>query len=104
MKKPMLSAISKFTLGIVMISTLSAAQAQTSPASLSENKAEVKYLGNAADAVLFKLSYDNPSGDRFIVTVMDEEGTRLFQGAYTDKRFDKRFQLPKLDISTLTFV
>jgi hypothetical protein len=104
MKMPILSAISKFTLGVVMLTGVATSvHAQAKYASTIEKNAEVKYIGNVEDAVVFSVSYNNPTNNKFVVTVLDEDGTKLFQSAYSDKKFDKRFKLPKTDKSKLTF-
>jgi hypothetical protein len=104
MKRPMLSAISKFSLGVAMAFSVMAGKAQTSAVVYSEKNAEVKYLGNSEDAVLFNISYSNPNSSKFFVTVLDAEGTTIYQGSFTDKKFDKRFRLPVSEKNKLTFV
>ena len=54
--------------------------------------AEVKYVGSKGEMV-FNVTYDNASGSRFIVTVTDTEGTQLFQSAFTDRKFNKKFKI-----------
>ena len=104
MKMPILSAISKFTLGVVMFTGVATtAHAQAKYASTIEKNAEVKYIGSADDQVMFNVSYNNPTNNKFVVTVLDEDGTKLFQSVYNDKKFDKRFKLPKTDKTKLTF-
>jgi len=104
MKRPMLSAISKFSLVGAMVFGVMAGKAQTSTAAYSMKSAEVKYLGNSEDAVLFNVSYDNPNSSKFFVSVMDAEGTAIYQGSFSDKKFDKRFKLAVPEKSKLTFV
>jgi len=104
MKMPILSAISKFTLGVVMFTGVAtSAHAQAKYASTIEKNAEVKYIGNAEDQVVFNVSYNNPNSNKFVVTVLDEDGTKLFQSVYSDKKFDKRFKLPQSEKTKLTF-
>jgi len=101
---PILSAISKFTLGVVMFTGVAtSAHAQAKYASTIEKNAEVKYIGNAEDQVVFNVSYNNPNSNKFVVTVLDEDGTKLFQSVYSDKKFDKRFKLPQSEKTKLTF-
>ena len=104
MKRPMLSAISKFSLVVAMVFGVMAGKAQTSTVAYSEKTAEVKYLGNSEDAVLFNVSYDNPNSNKFFVSVLDGEGTTIYQGSFTDKKFDKRFKLPVTEKNKLTFI
>ena len=104
MKRPIMSAISKLTLGVVLFTGALSASAQTKFTSSTDKNAEVKYVGNSEDAVVFNVSYLNPSGGKFFVSVLDEDGSQLFQGAFSDQKFDKRFKLPKTDKHKLTFV
>jgi hypothetical protein len=87
-----------------MILGVMAGKAQTSAVAYSEKNAEVKYLGNSEDAVLFNISYNNPNKNKFFVSVLDAEGTTIYQGSFTDKKFDKRFRLPVTEKNKLTFV
>ena len=104
MKMPILSAISKFTLGVVMFTGVATtAHAQAKYGTKKKKNAEVKYIGSADDQVMFNVSYNNPTNNKFVVTVLDEDGTKLFQSVYNDKKFDKRFKLPKTDKTKLTF-
>ena len=62
MKRPIMSAISKLTLGVVLFTGVAlSANAQANYTSSMEKNAEVKYIGNSEDAVVFNVSYDNPS-------------------------------------------
>jgi hypothetical protein len=77
---------------------------QTSSVAYNEKNAEVKYLGNSEDAMLFSISYNNPNNNKFFVSVLDAEGTTIYQGSFTDKKFDKRFRLPVTEKNKLTFL
>ena len=63
----------------------------------------VKYLGTQDDMILFNVSYPNPDGNRFSLTVKDQDGTQLYQSVFTEKGFFKQFRLPKTDRSKITF-
>ncbi|MFI5152676.1 MAG: hypothetical protein ACHQET_05035 [Chitinophagales bacterium] len=104
MKRQFLSAISKLTFGLALFTGVALTQARANSTYPIEKNAEVKYLGVSDDAVLFKVSFDNPSNNKFVISVVDEDGNQLFQGVYTDKKFDKRFILPKSDKQKLTFI
>ena len=103
MKKQILSAISKVAMSVILFTGLTVPAAKAASADPSE-KAVVKYLGTAPDAILFRISVDNPTGKKFSVIILDENGNQLFQEVYTDKNFEKRFRLPKTDEKKLTFV
>jgi hypothetical protein len=59
----------------------------------SASSAEVKYIGSNEGDPLFNVLYNNSTGARFSVKVLDNEGHQLFQGVYTDRKFDKKFKV-----------
>jgi hypothetical protein len=59
----------------------------------SASSAEVKYVGSNEGDPLFNVLYNNSTGARFSVKVLDNEGHQLFQGIYTDRKFDKKFKV-----------
>ena len=63
----------------------------------------VRHLGNTAEGMYFRVQLDNESGERFTVTVKDSEGSVLYQETYRDKKFDKKFQVPKSADSRVVF-
>lgn len=64
----------------------------------------VKHLGNVESNMFFQVQVDNAAGEKFMVVIKDREGTTLFQQVYTDKKFSKKFQLPKIDQEQITFI
>jgi len=99
-----MSAISKLTLGVLLFTGVAVTEVQAATINPGEKNTEVKYVGVSGDAVLFNVSVDNPTGSKFSVIVLDEDGTKIFQEIYTDKKFDKIFKLPKSEKNKLTFV
>jgi hypothetical protein len=95
--KPIIhSKFIKVTIALLIIANIAAAQ--TKAVAIMEpvaNMAVVKHLGNPSGNMLFQVQYDNFSGDKFSLTIKDNDGAVLFQDIYTDKKFDKKFQLPK---------
>ncbi len=105
MKKQFISAISALTLGVLLsVAAVTTTQAQSTIGNPNEKTAEVKYLGVTDDALFFNVSFENPNGGKVSVIVLDEDGIQLFQEVYTDKKFDRRFKLPKLEKNKVTFV
>lgn len=104
MKTRVMSAISKLTLGVLLFAGVAVTETQAATINPGEKTTEVKYIGTSEDAVIFNVSVDNPTGGKFSVIVLDEEGNQIFQEIYTDKKFDKRFKLPKAEKNKLTFV
>lgn len=66
--------------------------------------AVVKHIGNPPGSAVFQVQYDNPLGEKFTLTIKDNEGTSLYQDTYTDKKFDKKFQLPEGQSDKLQFI
>ncbi len=59
----------------------------------SATSAEVKYIGSNEGDPLFNVVYNNSNGARFSIKVLDNEGHQLFQGVYTDRKFNKKFKV-----------
>lgn len=71
----------------------------------SANAAEVKYISGNDGEYVFHVVYNNNSGSRWSLIVLDADGNQLFQSLYSDKKFDKRFKLADPDeFAKLTFV
>ena len=67
--------------------------------------ATVKHISTTNDKIVFQLSLDNETGEKFTVSIKDISGNTLFQDAYSEKKFDKKFVFDKSeDIGKLTFV
>jgi hypothetical protein len=96
MKKSIISAISKLTLGIALCTAFVTANAQSATEPTGKN-VNVKYLGVTSDDLVFNVAFDNPNGNKFSVIVLDQEGTPMYQETYSDKVFERRFRLPMTD-------
>jgi hypothetical protein len=67
--------------------------------------AEVKYITMADGQGLFNVQYNNATGSRVSIEILDAEGDQLYQNISTDKKYDKNFQLADPDsYHTLVFV
>jgi outer membrane lipoprotein-sorting protein len=104
MKKMIMTRIAKFTAAGLLLVTVASTQAQTTTNASIDKNTTVKYLGTQDDVILFNVSVENPSGNKFSVIVSDNEGNQIFQQVYNDRKFDKRFRLPKSETGKLTFV
>ena len=93
------------TVAMLILARLTTAQTRTvaviEPAT---SAATVKHIGNPQGSIVFQVQYDNLSGDRFSLTIKDNDGAILFQDIYADKKFDKKFQLPQGDADKLKFI
>jgi hypothetical protein len=69
------------------------------------SSAEVKYITGKDGEYLFNVVYNNTTGSRWTLIILDAEGNQLFQSQYSDKKFDKKFKLADPDeLGKLTFV
>ena len=67
--------------------------------------AVIRYIPTKNGELRFHVLYDNPSGSRFSLEILDETGNQLYQDAFTDKTFDKFYRMTDTDITgKLTFV
>lgn len=114
MKKQSVSTIAKtiFLGSILSAAILGSTTAHANPSSgelirvdsIATN-AEIKYIGVDNDEYLsFTVRYSNPTGEKFTLLVLDENGEGLFRSTYSDKKFRKAFKLPKASINNLTFL
>ncbi|HSC38053.1 MAG TPA: hypothetical protein VLD19_09290 [Chitinophagaceae bacterium] len=95
-----------FAVSLVLVSAIGAhaqvvqAAYKTPVASLAP---VVTYLGSADEAMSFNMKYENAAGDKCLVSVLDSNGEVLFDQVFTDKKFNKTFQVPS-DMGKLSFV
>lgn len=67
-------------------------------------KVSVSFLGSTENGLVFNVKYDNVEGTNFVVAVTDESGEVLYQDYFSDKKFDKKFLLPKdVDAKKISF-
>src|ERR1700759_3282066 len=98
-----MKSLRKLILGTAFFFSLAAVRAQTASETQTAAETSVKYLGTQDNMILFNVSYPNPEGARFSITVKDQDGSQLYQGAFTGKSFYRQFRLPKTD-KKITFV
>jgi hypothetical protein len=105
MKSLSIGAFGNLSFGtLFLLSTLSVHAQSTPPGSGQQEKTVmVTYLGTQEDLLVFNVSYDNPEGVKFLVTLKDQDGTQLYQHYYTDKSFFKQFMVPKADNDKIVF-
>lgn len=72
---------------------------------LRNTAAEVKYIAGTDGDGLFNVVYNNITGSRFSVVVLDEYGNQLYQNVFTDRMFDRKFKLADPESTgKLTFI
>jgi hypothetical protein len=107
MKKHSFKIITKKLTGALLISAfayLGAAAKMPADSGFVEKTAVVKYIGADMESYVFKVTYNNENGDRFLLRILDAAGNTLYTGSYNDKKFDKRFRLAKDGNDKLSFV
>ena len=63
----------------------------------SANQATVQFAGSADNALFFNVKVANTNGDKFTITVSDNDGDVLYSQEFSEKGFDKKFKLLKSD-------
>ena len=108
MKKQILRSLKIFVKGsflALMLTVNVCAIAQPLNGDPIVKAASIKHIPTTNDKIVFQLSLDNETGDKFSVSIKDAEGSTIFYDVYQDKKFDKKFVFEKPeDISKLTFV
>src|ERR1700755_1370671 len=93
--KPLFNAVfGRLVPGVVFLMTLATAHAQST----------VKYLGTQDDMIVFNVSNPNPDGNKFQLTIKDQDGSTLYQNVFADKSFFKQFRLPKAEKDRIVFI
>ena len=92
--------------GAVLVAAPSFAKTSANIEILSANtQATVQFAGTTADnALLFDVKLDNPTAEKFTITISTKDGDVLFAKEFSDKSFTKKFKLVKSDdISSYNF-
>lgn len=107
--KSLINAVyGKLLFGIILLGTSATANAQKADSESQQppNKtaAEVRYLGTTGDTVMFDVSYPNPEGARFQLSIKDQDGLQLYQDYFSDRSFHRQFRIAKGDREKIAFV
>lgn len=62
---------------------------------LTEKQVTVNYISYSNNTVVFRVSVDNPAATMFRLIIKNDSGDILFNGSYSDLRFDKAIHLVK---------
>lgn len=107
MKKQSVQAIVKGMIlsGILTAGTFIQASANNNAgeAAAAKAAAEIKFAGSSKDQASFSIKFNNPTGEKFTLLVLDAKGDLFFKESYASKDFAKRFVLAKEDAEKLTF-
>ncbi|MFT3949247.1 MAG: hypothetical protein QM763_19945 [Agriterribacter sp.] len=97
------SAVRKSLLVVAIAAVTIPATAGVKSVDPVEETASVKYIGRQDQTMFFNVKYNNVNASKFFVVIKDEDGVTLFQGAFTDSAFDKKFSLPKTETGKVIF-
>jgi len=102
--KKVLAAVLVFATVLVVVPSFAKASRHIEILSTT-TQASVKYAGTTTDnALLFDVMLDNPSAEKFTITITTKDGDVLFTKDFSDKSFAKKFKLVKSDdISSYNF-
>jgi len=103
MKTGIFSAVRKSLLVVAIAAVTIPATAGIKSVDPADEAASVKYIGSQNQTLFFNVKYNNVNASKFFVTIKDADGATLFQSAYTDNTFDKKFSLPKTDSGKVIF-
>ncbi|MFT3748462.1 MAG: hypothetical protein QM768_09110 [Agriterribacter sp.] len=103
MKTSIFSAVRKSLLVVAIAAVTFPATAGVKSVDPADEAASVKYIGSQNQTLFFNVKYNNVNASKFFVTIKDEDGVTLFQSAYTDNTFDKKFSLPKTESGKVIF-
>jgi hypothetical protein len=79
-------------------------QAQAGSIPRKAEPALIRYLGIRDDMAVFNISYNNPAGAAFDLSVMDQDGSELYRHTFYQQGFHKQFRLPRAGKSKFSFV
>ena len=102
MKSQFIASFGKFFLAGSFLLIISSAHAQSTER--TDETATVMYLGAQDDMLVFNVSYDNPAGGKIQILIKDQDGSTVYQNAFTEKTIYKQFRLPKSDRARVVFV
>lgn len=66
-----------------------------------ESGVEVKYLGNLNEQPVFQIQFENVTEEEIFFVMKDAEGTVIYSEKFTGKKFSKKFQFERADISDI---
>lgn len=104
MKSLFNTVFGRIFLGIVLVMTLSTVHAQSAASGDSQTETTIKYLGTQEDLLVFDVSFPNPEGTKFQLTIKDQYGSQLYHNTFGDRSFFKQFLIPKGDKDRIVFI
>ncbi|GGH63061.1 hypothetical protein HNQ91_002608 [Filimonas zeae] len=64
-------------------------------AAVLEKQVSVQYEGNAANSVVFRVAFENPTAQKFTLIIKNDAGDVLYNGQFNDAHFNKAIHLLK---------
>ena len=85
----------------VVILSVASANATGKENNKKETPVEVKFLGNLNEQPVFQIQFDNATEEEILFVLRDAEGTVVYSEKFSGKKFSKKFQFEKADLSDL---
>ena len=60
---------------------------------LADDKSSIQFIGNTADALIFKVHVNNEKSEDFTLMIKNENGDILFSKSFSDSNFQKQFKV-----------
>jgi hypothetical protein len=95
---------SRILLAAILLLAGKTTQAQPGVQKQEFKKATVIYNGIQNNLVSFTVKYENPEGDLFSIQLTDHAGLVLFEGSFTDRKFQNVFQVAKPEETEFSFL
>lgn len=80
---------------VFFTSNVNAADVKDHAAAVLEKQVSVKYEGNAANSVVFRVAFENPTAQKFTLIIKNDAGDVLYTGQFADANFNKAIHLLK---------
>lgn len=77
------------------IALTTAAINPTKANSIDTTKSSIEYVGTTDKGIVFNVTYDNPTGEKFELVIKNSLGETVFQQKYNDVDFAKKVVLVK---------
>jgi hypothetical protein len=87
-----LAAAALLTLGSAKLQAAPIIEKIINPA---DKQVTVKFVGATENNLVFHLEFDNKSGEKFYLIIKNDAGEIVYQNAYNDVHFEKKFSIDR---------
>ncbi|MBS1664451.1 MAG: hypothetical protein JST68_25625 [Bacteroidetes bacterium] len=89
-----------FTSVVILVSNplnSQAANGGSKKSTLTEEQVSVKYQGISDNSIVFKVEFDNPTGEKFSLIIKNDNGDVVFHQQFSDAHFAKSVYFQNTD-------